>query len=75
MPKVRRSKKRPPEGWDLIEETLETSFPQTYKRFSHEKLRRMRNMKFVVLENGWDEKKNILVFYAVGSCQVQIFQL
>lgn len=24
MPKVRRSKKRPPEGWDLIEETLES---------------------------------------------------
>lgn len=24
MPKVRRSRKRPPEGWDLIEETLES---------------------------------------------------
>lgn len=24
MPKVRRSKKRPPDGWDLIEETLES---------------------------------------------------
>lgn len=24
MPKVRRSRKRPPDGWDLIEETLES---------------------------------------------------
>jgi hypothetical protein len=42
MPKVRRSRKRPPEGWDLIEETLESM----EQKMREGKLRKNRNFHF-----------------------------
>lgn len=37
MPKVRRSRKSPPEGWELIEPTLE-ELEQKMREGSHKKL-------------------------------------
>ena len=39
MPKVRRSKKRPPDGWDLIEETLESMEQKMREGKKQEKLK------------------------------------
>ena len=42
MPKIRRSRKPPPEGWELIEPTLEVVIPMQILEVIHKK--RIRNV-------------------------------
>lgn len=46
MPKVRRSKKRPPEGWEMIEPTLE----ELDRKMRDGKVIGIRNTTFVLEE-------------------------
>lgn len=53
MPKVRRGRKRPPDGWDLIEETLESM---------EQKMREGKVVKFVVAVNVYTRTSLFLYF-------------